>query len=833
MRSKLVLAVCASIGLALAAGAQGFQAPVDPRPAGEGTARSSGMLARAVTESLLTGTARFTPGDVAAMRGDRPCTMREEIDEMLSAPRRWLPQAPNDATAVTLPVLACYSADEPPSPEVIQFLESQLYQLLPQYNAADRWTQTATNGTSVGGVGEPITLLWSLVPDGLSINSNGVGEGTQASTLFAQMDSKFGGNRALWIQRITESFNRWGQLTGINYQRVTFGGNDWDDGAAWGSGGVAGRRGDVRICMKSLDGGNGVLAYNSFPNDGDMVIDSSESWGSSTNSHRFLRNTVMHEHGHGLGFAHTCPSNGTKLMEPSLATGFDGPQQDDIRGGQRNYGDPNEADNTAGTATFFGSFGALGAITLGTLPSPAVTNGSTLSIDANGEQDWHRFTLTRPLLVSATLTPVGSSYLDLDQNNNGSCQTTGTANNALAEANLRLQLLAANGLSTIVTQDVNAAGSNEVISQILMPAGDGYLRVTESDNPTESQLYRISFSTGNTLVLTASNGTFTDKVRLNWSNVPNGTYLIFRNTVNDRATATQITPAALLAGTVTFDDTGAAPGQAYFYWIAATQVQGFTFDFAGPTSGLRAQPANVAPSANAGSDQLINDADGAGSKPVTLNGSASTDPDGTIVNYRWTEGPVVLADGAASSAIVNLTTGPHTVTLTVTDSAGATGTDTVTITVNARPTANAGPDQILIDTDLSGSEPVTLNGSASTDDGQIANYAWTEGALTLASGPSATALVPLGVGPHTLTLTVTDNNGLTATDTVVITVEAGPPVGCPADFNADSVVDPDDLSDYIGCFFATPPCPQADFNADGNADPDDLSDFIAAFFGGC
>ncbi|MGD9690200.1 MAG: hypothetical protein AB7K52_11155 [Phycisphaerales bacterium] len=54
---------------------------------------------------------------------------------------------------------------------------------------------------------------------------------------------------------------------------------------------------------------------------------------------------------------------------------------------------------------------------------------------------------------------------------------------------------------------------------------------------------------------------------------------------------------------------------------------------------------------------------------------------------------------------------------------------------------------------------------------------------------------------------------------------------CPQDFNGDGTVDPDDLGDYINCYFATPPCPEADFNADGAVDPDDLGDFINAYFG--
>ena len=56
---------------------------------------------------------------------------------------------------------------------------------------------------------------------------------------------------------------------------------------------------------------------------------------------------------------------------------------------------------------------------------------------------------------------------------------------------------------------------------------------------------------------------------------------------------------------------------------------------------------------------------------------------------------------------------------------------------------------------------------------------------------------------------------------------------CAADFNNDGSLNPDDLADYIACFFAIPPCPAADFSGDGAADPDDLADFIGAFFAGC
>ncbi len=56
---------------------------------------------------------------------------------------------------------------------------------------------------------------------------------------------------------------------------------------------------------------------------------------------------------------------------------------------------------------------------------------------------------------------------------------------------------------------------------------------------------------------------------------------------------------------------------------------------------------------------------------------------------------------------------------------------------------------------------------------------------------------------------------------------------CPADFNRDLRSDPDDLADYIACYFASPPCEAADVDRSGSADPDDLADYIAAYFSPC
>jgi outer membrane autotransporter protein len=103
------------------------------------------------------------------------------------------------------------------------------------------------------------------------------------------------------------------------------------------------------------------------------------------------------------------------------------------------------------------------------------------------------------------------------------------------------------------------------------------------------------------------------------------------------------------------------------------------------------------------------------------------------------------------------------------------GGATVTVTVaNQAPTANAGPDQTLSDTDLEPGENVVLDGRQSTDtDGTIATYVWRNAAGTqIATGANPTVRLPDGA--QVITLTVTDDLGIVATDTVTINVAVAP-----------------------------------------------------------
>ncbi|MEK7060554.1 MAG: S8 family serine peptidase [Patescibacteria group bacterium] len=88
---------------------------------------------------------------------------------------------------------------------------------------------------------------------------------------------------------------------------------------------------------------------------------------------------------------------------------------------------------------------------------------------------------------------------------------------------------------------------------------------------------------------------------------------------------------------------------------------------------------NQSPVANAGADQTVTDTDGNGVESVTLNGSGSSDSDGSIVSYEWREGSTLLATGVSPTVAFAL--GSHTVTLTVMDNGGATAIDSVQINV--------------------------------------------------------------------------------------------------------------------------------------------------------
>ncbi len=353
-----------------------------------------------------------------------------------------------------------------------------------------------------GGQGAPLEIRWSFAPEGLNI-PNQIGEGPNTNELFSRMDALFAsqGGRARWVLRFEQSFARWSELTGLTYTRITNGVDDWDDGANWGAPGSA-TRGDVRIGMKPIDGSNGILAFNLFPTSGDMVLDRAESWGSTTNQNRFLRNTIMHEHGHGLGIAHVCSDNRDFLMEPALNLGFDGLRQDDMRAGQRHYGDVSEPDNSFGNPNLLGTLDpGDNAVNYCDVPEPQTGSNpggiSNCSIDADGENDWYQFELTGPAEITVVAIPNGGVYDDNAQAGNGSCPS-GNDTDSGSFADLTIDIYESDGTTLIATADDTGKGDSETIA-VPVTAGTYFVRIYETGTgPAQTQFYSLEIMTVST-----------------------------------------------------------------------------------------------------------------------------------------------------------------------------------------------------------------------------------------------------------------------------------------------------------------------------------------------
>lgn len=192
---------------------------------------------------------------------------------------------------------------------------------------------------------------------------------------------------------------------------------------------------------------------------------------------------------------------------------------------------------------------------------------------------------------------------------------------------------------------------------------------------------------------------------------------------------------------------------------------------------------NKAPVADAGAMQSIT----LPVNTVTLDGSASKDPDGKIVKYAWKKisgpaaGGIVTNAGNARTTVTGFVGGTYTFSLTVTDDDNATSSANVVVRVNNRPpdiapVANAGPDQTI----TLPNNAVELDGSGSKDaDGRIMKYAWRKlsgpsGGTFTQSNVAVTRATGLVEGTYVLTLTVADDDDVLDTDTMRVVVKPAP-----------------------------------------------------------
>jgi len=155
--------------------------------------------------------------------------------------------------------------------------------------------------------------------------------------------------------------------------------------------------------------------------------------------------------------------------------------------------------------------------------------------------------------------------------------------------------------------------------------------------------------------------------------------------------------------------------------------------------------------------------------------NSECDPSGFGEGETFIGSTKVTTDGSGNASFTAIFQGTAGfITATATDLDGNTSEFSRCISVqggavNQPPVANAGPDRTVGATSPAGAL-VTLNGTGSSDpDGDPLSFTWA-GPFGTATGPTPTVTIPRGT--HTITLTVTDPHGASATDTVSVTVRS-------------------------------------------------------------
>ena len=172
---------------------------------------------------------------------------------------------------------------------------------------------------------------------------------------------------------------------------------------------------------------------------------------------------------------------------------------------------------------------------------------------------------------------------------------------------------------------------------------------------------------------------------------------------------------------------------------------------------------------------------------ILFDGSGSTDPQGGSLTYAWTFGDGSSGSGATPSHSYG-DNGVFVVCLTVTNAAPLSNTRCVPITVNnGPPVVEAGPDQVANEGATVALAPATF-GDPGTADTHTATIDWGDGSVEpgtvneiAGSGTVAGAHSYGDNGVYQVTVTVTDDDGASDSDShtvtvsnVAPTVEAGP-----------------------------------------------------------
>ncbi|QPF73379.1 PKD domain-containing protein [Roseateles sp. DAIF2] len=166
---------------------------------------------------------------------------------------------------------------------------------------------------------------------------------------------------------------------------------------------------------------------------------------------------------------------------------------------------------------------------------------------------------------------------------------------------------------------------------------------------------------------------------------------------------------------------------------------------------------------------------------VAVNGSTSTDPDGSIASHAWTFGDGGSASGATASRTY-AAAGTYSITLTVTDNKGATATRSQQVTVSTGPVNQIPTAQLTAP--AAGARPtvgdaVTLSANAADSDGSVAKVGfYINGALVAEDSTAPYEVVwTARAGAAEIVARATDDKGAIGNSAAVTITVNGPVVG--------------------------------------------------------
>ena len=112
-----------------------------------------------------------------------------------------------------------------------------------------------------------------------------------------------------------------------------------------------------------------------------------------------------------------------------------------------------------------------------------------ISIDDDSDIDFYTIQVSEPAQITATMTPVGSTYLSGSQTSQ--CNT-GNSFNALTVANLEIAILGPNGSTVLASATANPAGVPEVAIAEVTQAGTYYMRIRQTAAVNSIQAYSLN-----------------------------------------------------------------------------------------------------------------------------------------------------------------------------------------------------------------------------------------------------------------------------------------------------------------------------------------------------